>query len=67
MKEEFLSPQGAAARLGVSPRSIQLWVQQGKLPTVPIIGADWIVIRGRDLEKMRERPKAGRPAKQGKK
>lgn len=63
MKDEFLSPQGAAARLGVSPRSIQLWVKQGKLPTVPIEGADWIVIRLKDLEKMRVRNPAGRPKK----
>jgi predicted site-specific integrase-resolvase len=63
VKDELLSPQGAAARLGVSPRSIQLWVKQGKLPTVPVEGADWIVIRAKDLEKMRERPKAGRPKK----
>jgi predicted site-specific integrase-resolvase len=67
VKDELLSPEGAGARLGVSPRSIQLWVKQGKLPAVPIIGADWIVVRASDLEKTRERPKPGPKPKKGKK
>lgn len=66
MRDELLSVQAAAAELGVSPRSVQLYIQQGKLPTVPVRGTTWQVIRLKDLDKVRDRPSAGRPKKEKK-
>jgi hypothetical protein len=62
VKDELLSVQ-AAAELGVPPRSVQLYIRRGKLPAVPVRGTSWVVIRLKDLDKVRERPKAGRPKK----
>lgn len=66
MKNELLSVQAAAAELGVSPRSVQLWVQQGKLPAETLQGTNVLIIRLKDLDKVRVRNPAGRP-KKGKK
>ncbi len=70
MRDELVSVATAAERLGVSPRLVQRWIEQGKLPARPIDeivkGAPGLAIRSKDLDTMRERPSAGRPKKEKK-
>lgn len=71
MKDELLSVQEAAKELGLTKSSVQKMVESGKLPAQPVNeivrGLTGWAIRLKDLEKVRERPKAGRPAAKGKK
>ena len=71
MKDELLSVQVAADELGLTKSSVQKMVESGKLPAQPVDeivkGLSGWAIRRKDLDKVRERPKAGRPAKKGKK
>jgi excisionase family DNA binding protein len=68
---ELLSVQAAADELGLTKSSVQKMIESGKLPAQSVgeivTGLTGWAIQRKDLEKVRARPKAGRPAKQGKK
>ena len=71
MKDELLSIQAAATELGLSKSSIQKMVESGRLPAQPVDeivkGLSGWAIRRKDLEQVRVRNPAGRPAKKDKK
>jgi excisionase family DNA binding protein len=62
VKDELLSVQAAAAELGVSPRRVQKLIQDGRLPAETLKGSNVLIIRAKDLERVRVRP-TGRPKK----
>lgn len=51
----------AAARVGVSPESVRLWVKRGQVRVVPWSGRSWIVEESLyECERARRRSPAGR-------
>lgn len=61
--DTFLSPQEAAATLGVSERTLRLWRARGLIE--PVMFADRPRYRRSDLEQV-QRPPLGPPVKSGK-
>lgn len=64
VKDELLSVKEAAARRGVSPSTVQKWIDKKQLPAFPIAevvagGRGW-AIRAEDLDRF-EPPPACRP------
>jgi excisionase family DNA binding protein len=59
--EHLLTTEEAAARLGVTPARVRQMILSGQLPARKF--AKVHMIDARDLELVKDRPKAGRPPK----
>lgn len=61
MADELLTTSEAAKRLGLSLRAVQKMIEQGRLAAKKV-GRDYL-IRAEDLNNIKYKSKAGRPAK----